>query len=537
VVPGYEILGELGRGGMGVVYKARDRALNRLVALKLVLAGRHASAEARARLRAEAEAAARVPHPHVVPVYSSGEHDGCPYFVCEYVAGGSLAKRVGVQPQPPRDAARLVMLLARAVHAAHQKGIVHRDLKPGNVLLGPPADEPALNSAYGLPRVADFGLARYLDGPGNDTASYALLGTAEYMAPEQAAGQARSVGPAADVYALGAILYALLTGRPPFRGETPLATLEQVRSAPVPPPSALRPDLPAELEAICLRCLAKAPAERYPTAQTLAEDLHRFLGSEALALPPAVAARQPRRRRAAFAAACVLLLAGVVAAVMLPRWWPGKTPEVDGGPEQTPAPLKGWVDVRVWKKGAEDQPGLRLHQAGALPLKAGDYLRIEAELDRPAYLYVIQLVASGEAVPQYPWRDYDWRKRPAGEIPRARWSFPEAEGKGAPLDAGPPGVESILLLAREEPLPPGADEALAGLFTGLPKQERLADARLAAWFENGELVTTEKDRGKIRFDQEREVGDMVLRTQALLRDQLRPQFSYTRAVCYGFQGE
>src|SRR5262249_27111528 len=156
----------------------------------------------------------RLQHPHVVQVFGIGEHQGCPYLVCEYVEGGSLAARLAHRPQPPHDAARLVMLVARAAHAVHQKGIVHRDLKPGTLLVAPPGDEPALNSAYGIPKVADFGLARYLDEHHVRTGSDVILGTAEYMAPEQAQGKSREAGPAADVYALGAILYDLLTGRP-----------------------------------------------------------------------------------------------------------------------------------------------------------------------------------------------------------------------------------------------------------------------------------------------------------------------------------
>jgi hypothetical protein len=546
-VPCYEVLKELGRGGMGVVYLARDRALNRLVAVKMILAGRTASAADRARLRAEAEAAARVHHPHVIQVFSSGEHDGCPYFVCEYAPGGSLAKRIGHQPQPPRAAARLVMLLTRAAHAAHREGIVHRDLKPGNVLLAPPADEAALNTPYGLPKVADFGLAKYLDGRMGQTGSNDILGTVHYMAPEQAEGKANEVGPAADVYALGAILYQLLTGQPPIQGKSPLDTLRRICTDPVRPPGEVRPDVPVALETICLRCLAKAPVNRYPTALALAEDLHRFLEGEALPATTPLAVRAPRRRRVASAAG-VLLLAVTLVAAGFAVWrlaaGAAAVPSAESpaaassGGSSTggsgAAPLKGWVDVRVWKAGATDRPGLRLHQNGALPLRAGDYLRMEAELNRPAYLYAIQLVSSGEAVPLYPWRNYHWHER-APEKARRQWSLPEAAGTGAPLDPSPSGVESILLLTREEPLPAGEDVALAALFADLPKQPPLSDARLAAWFENGALVA-EEGRGPIRLDDAREVGDMVTRTQAQLRDKLRPLFQYTRSVCYGFEG-
>jgi serine/threonine-protein kinase len=203
---GYEIVGELGRSGMGVVYLARDTQLNRLAALKMVLCGAHPSEQSRGRFRVEAEAVARLQHPHVVQVFSWGEHDGLPYLVMEYVAGGGLDRRIAGRPQPPADAARLVMLLARAVQAAHKAGVVHRDLKPANVLLAPATDEPALNTAYGWPKVSDFGLARLSGERGAQTASFDVLGTPSYMAPEQAAGKVREVGPPADIYALGAIL-------------------------------------------------------------------------------------------------------------------------------------------------------------------------------------------------------------------------------------------------------------------------------------------------------------------------------------------
>jgi WD40 repeat protein len=276
-VAGYEMLGLLGRGGMGVVYRARDAALNRVVALKMILAGGHASPQQRARFRAEAGALARLHHPHIVQVYSYSEQGGLPYFVMEYVEGGSLARKLRGEPVPPREAARLSVLLARAVHAAHQAGIVHRDLKPGNILLALPADEPALNCAWGWPKVTDFGLARHLEELNALTASGAVLGTPSYMAPEQALGKIREVGPAADVYALGAILYELLTGRPPFVAETPLLTLELVRTRAPEPPRGLNPETPEALERVCLRCLMKDPAERYPTGAHLAADLARFL--------------------------------------------------------------------------------------------------------------------------------------------------------------------------------------------------------------------------------------------------------------------
>jgi serine/threonine protein kinase len=225
-VPGHEILGVLGRGGMGVAYKARQLSLHRIVAVKKILAGACASAAELARFRREAEAAACLKHPNIVQIHAVGEQDGLPYLVQEYVEGGSLGEQLAGTPQPARAAAQLVETLARAMDDAHQHGIVHRDLKPANVLL----------AADGTPKITDFGLAKRLDGGPELTASGAIVGTPSYMAPEQAAGKGKQVGPAADVYALGAILYELLTGRPPFKAETPLDTVLQVLAdEPVPP--------------------------------------------------------------------------------------------------------------------------------------------------------------------------------------------------------------------------------------------------------------------------------------------------------------
>ena len=276
VVPGYLIVEELGRGGMGVVYKATQLGARRLVALKVIRDGVLAGPEHRRRFRIEAEAAARFQHPNLVRIYEVGEHGGLPYFSMELGEGGSLDRQLAGQPLPPARAAALVRALAEAVHYAHEKKIVHRDLKPANVVL----------TADGRPLITDFGLAKRLDSDTAVTASEAVLGTASYMAPEQAEGQAKYVGPAADIYALGAILYELLTGRPPFRAATWQATAKQVINEDPVSPTSLRPEVPVELESICMKCLEKVPRERYGSARDLAEDLRRFLAGESVAAAP-----------------------------------------------------------------------------------------------------------------------------------------------------------------------------------------------------------------------------------------------------------
>ena len=249
-LPGYEILEEIARGGMGVVYKARQTGLGRLAAVKMMLAGAQACPETVARFRVEAEAVARVRHPHIVQIYEVGECDGLPFLALEYMEGGSLAQQMARTPQPARAAAAMVETLARAVHAAHQQGVLHRDLKPANVLL----------TADGAPKIADFGLAKRLGADAGHTRTGEILGTPNYMAPEQAAPGTSPVGTAADVWALGVILYEMLTGRPPFQGETAWDVLTQVASAEPPPPRRLRPKTPADLETICLKCLQGAAA-------------------------------------------------------------------------------------------------------------------------------------------------------------------------------------------------------------------------------------------------------------------------------------
>jgi WD40 repeat protein len=315
VVPGYEVLGELSRGGMGVVYKARQLGLNRFVALKMVLAGTHASAEERERFRTEGEAVARLQHPNVVQVYDIGEHDGCPYLSMELVAGPTLTQACGGQPQPARVAAALVETLARAVACAHAAGIVHRDLKPGNVLL----TRAASSLADAVPKIIDFGLAKRLDDIGL-TQPGRVLGTPSYLAPEQVQGKRGPQGPAVDVYALGVILYELLTGRPPFLAESVESTLALVVNEDPLPPRRLHAKVPRDLETICLKCLAKEPPRRYASANELADDLRRFLDDQPIrARPPSLAYRMAqyiRRHKPLIGgtvATVTALLAGLIA--------------------------------------------------------------------------------------------------------------------------------------------------------------------------------------------------------------------------------
>lgn len=269
----FELLEELGRGGMGIVYEARQLSLGRLVALKMILRRELASPEELARFRSEAESAARLDHPHIVPVFEVGEHEGQPYFAMKYVEGTTLAERLAEGPIHAREAAALLAPICHAIQDAHEHGILHRDLKPSNILI----------DREGRPHVSDFGLAKRVEGGEQLTRSGAVIGTPSHMAPEQAAGGRGQLGPASDVYSLGTILYQMLTGRPPFQAATPVDTVLLLLEQDPLPPRLVNPLANRDLEMIALRCLQKPQALRYPTAKALADDLEAFLADEPIA--------------------------------------------------------------------------------------------------------------------------------------------------------------------------------------------------------------------------------------------------------------
>jgi hypothetical protein len=312
IIPGYEILDRLKPGGQGTVYKARQLKLNRLVALKVLHPDTHAFAcDIFARIQHEARAAAALNHPHIVQVYDFDVQAGQAYFTMEYVEGGSLADRLAAGPLSPAEAVRLIEHLARALHAVHEKGIVHRDLKPGNVLL----------SSAGELKVADFGLAKVLDADASQFPTGAIVGTLSYMAPEQAAGKSSEVGRAADVWALGAILYEALTKQRAFPTTNELDTLHRVRHIDPTPPRQLRPELPRDVETICLKCLEKDPRKRYPSALALAEDCAAFVAGEPIKARPRLWYERVWRaaRRRVVVGLVALLALGIGGAVLLLR--------------------------------------------------------------------------------------------------------------------------------------------------------------------------------------------------------------------------
>ena len=339
----FEVLEEIGRGAMGVVYKAQQKGLNRLVALKMILAGAHAGEELLARFQTEAEAVAKLQHPNIVQIYEIGQHDDRPYFALEYVPGGTLRERLAGTPLPSREAAELIEQLARAADYAHEHGVVHRDLKPANILLEEAPEQASTSRTSAgsssptgqstgtiapAPRakITDFGLAKQTEVDSGQTRSDAVIGTPSYMAPEQAAGHAKEVGPLADVYALGAILYEALTGRPPFKSATLVETLQQVQLQEPIPPRRFQAAIPRDLETVCLKCLEKHAAKRYASAGGLADDLQRFLEGVPITARPVSKAEQLwrwARRNSAIAASLVvivlLLLATTIGSIIAAR--------------------------------------------------------------------------------------------------------------------------------------------------------------------------------------------------------------------------
>jgi urea transport system substrate-binding protein len=328
-LPGFDILSMLGRGGMGIVYKARQTGLDRMVAVKMVLTGQHASLQERARFDSEARLIARLNHPHIVQIYAIGEHEGVPYFVMEFMEGGSLHDAIHGQRLPPSQAAAILEPLARAVHHAHQQGVVHRDLKPANVLLRSTSVLPTGPIQMDAPKICDFGLARHLEQE-RLTRVGSVVGTPAYMAPEQAVTNG-SIGPWTDIYSLGTLLYEMLTGRVPFDCGQDWQIMQAVVAWDPEPPSTYRPEIPTGLEAICLCCMRKLPAERYPSAEALADDLRRFLDGKPVVaekspwlvkrLPP----RLPSRRRWLVGTAVAVPVAAA-AWVGFSMGWFGKRP-------------------------------------------------------------------------------------------------------------------------------------------------------------------------------------------------------------------
>jgi serine/threonine protein kinase len=540
----YRVLGVLGEGGMGIVFKAHHSALDRLVALKMIRHPAFAGEDERRRFQTEAQAVARLQHANIVQIFDIGEHDGLPYFSLEFCGGGSLEDRLRNNPLPPQEAGALVEVLARAMHAAHKKGIIHRDLKPANILL----------TEDGTLKITDFGLARKLDQEGHTTTGV-VLGTPSYMAPEQAGGKGKAIGPACDVWALGAILYRCLTGKPPFKAPSQLDTLMQVLSDPPVPPSQVNPHVPPGLEAICLRCLQKDPAQRYPSALALAEELQRFRQGREVLTPSAKKSealpKQQRRRGitasleakigkvgCSVTATLGLVLVGLGVWLALPEAALFRPPPPPGhGPIQPYLRRLFKGDITALLTSEKDGKFNRsLRDPDALPARDGDQFRLEARIAPAAYLYILAIDEDGKVMPLYPWEPGQWGTRPAQETPVASLGLPANQEKGWTIHGPRGGMNALVMLARETPLDL-SDEQLQALFAGLPPQRPYPNRKAALWLENGQEIRDEPDRQRTFDFDESDLNSPIMRLQTLLQKKLQPHAAYTRAVLFAKEGQ
>jgi serine/threonine protein kinase len=551
----YQVRSTLGAGAFGTVYLAYDPELNRDVAIKVSRAdplssGKRAKVGAdddplslrerarvradndslslreRARVRADAIAsearhAARLNHAGIVSVYDVGREGERLYIVMEYVPGRTLAEVMGDGPIAPLRAVDLLASVADALHYAHKRGFVHRDLKPANILLdesgrvAADARGPSVGNALhdvpllGRPLIADFGLAvtdetqRALAGQ--------VAGTPAYMSPEQCRGAAHHLDGRADIWSLGVIGYELLTGRQPFWHGDALACLDAIQHRDPKPPRQIDDTIPLELERIILKCLAKQPTDRYSTAGDLATDLHRWRRTQR--------AGSGTGRRALIAAALVLAVALAVFG-----WRSTRVPTA-----AATQPLTGTIDVRLWNPDDPARRGLTLGDSGALPLRIGDQVRVEASVSEPSYVYIVWLGADGGAHPVYPWRNGDWKDRTA-EKPISRLSLPNDPTLGWPM-SGPPGTETLLLLARRSPLRREID--LRELLRGLPDIV-IPDPRMLVRLDEGKVGDSLKRAPELSTPQA--IDDPILVVQRFLTERLENQFDLHQALSFAVKG-
>jgi serine/threonine protein kinase len=525
--PGYEVLGEIGRGGMGVVFKARQVALDRIVALKWLRGNLAEYPAARARFQLEAQAVARLDHPGIVRIHDSGLHQGQPYFAMEFVAGGCLADRADAF-RSPRAAAALVAHLADAVEYAHQQGIVHRDLKPSNVLLaaGGLAGGAKPPAADLVPKITDFGLARYL-GIARQTLPGEFVGSPAYMAPEQASGSIREPGPTTDVFGLGAILYELLTGRPPFQGEQREAVLAQARAGRITPPRQINPRAPRALEHICRKALSANPAARHPSAAALAEELRRYL-------------RRPQRVLAA--GLLIALVAASLGGGLLYQQMQ-KAPVVSGEPPvvvREEKPLSGTFRVLVSTNGLKGWLRLPHDWARALPVPNGEGIRLVVELNQPGYVYLVYIDSEGKVIPLYPWNDNESGDLEVDSLtvpppPRRAqvWvASPRRYPRGWEI-VGPSGLETVMLLARRTPLP--ADPPLHQL---IPRQQpapmREPFEQVERVLQHGQAIRElDRDENRGLGPKAREIDEPLAR----LMGRLAGHFELIHAIRFAHKGD
>jgi len=535
----YKVVGWLGAGGEADVYRVVHIKLGNDLVLKL--SRRRVRADNQSGLVEEGRLLVDLEHPNLVRIYDLDFHEDRPFLVMEYVHGRNLEQYAGEEPVTQRRAAALVAKLAEVMAVAHRHGITHCDIKPKNILI----------DKLGEPRLIDFGMAR-LRHAWTDRVESSVGGTYAYMAPEQARLEIDRIGPRSDIFALGGVLYFLLTGQAPFVGQTGDEVWERARRCDFEAGALRAAKVPRRLERICLKAMAAEPAGRYATAEAFQRALERNLATPKLV--------------GILAVVCgVALLAGLLFP-FLSRTMNQSAPEPGkAGAERThrdqlasvasalPAPrelLKGRINLLVLKSKDGTRRRLRLQDPGAVPLRAQDEFRIEARLDRPAYLYLFWIGSEGKVAPLYPWKEHDWSRRPAEERKVTGAELPEIVDQILEIPASPPGLETLVLLAREDSPLPRADEAkLAEGLSGVPIPLPVATNK-AVWIEDGEEVVFDPTGGAKRdpggddaaltrgipSPEARKSDDPVLRIRALLGERVKPLGSYSQAVLFPNQG-
>jgi serine/threonine protein kinase len=508
VVGKYLVVERLDWGAQAAVYRVIHPKLGRHLVLKWshqpVGNDERASIVEEGRRLAELE-----PHANIVKIHDLDFYNDRPFLVMEYVHGGNLETYARDNPATPRRAARLVARVAGALAMVHRKDIVHRDIKPRNILI----DE------VGEPRLIDFGLAR-LQNACSDPVATTWGGTLPYMAPEQARREHDRIGPRSDIFGLGAVLFFLLTGRPPFGGETQAEIWDRARRCDFDPAALRNARVPRRLERICLKALAVDPADRYATAEEMGKDLNRFVH----ALPT---------RLVSIVTVCLMAIAILVATTLRPGLRRGEARD----PQPSPPPLTGTIDLRIWEPGNPIRQRVSLRDPGAVPLKAGDLVRVEVQVSRPAYLYIVWINTEGVPEPVYPWKPGTWGEIAEAQRPVAQLKLPETDGALWPIKQSPSGTEMLLLLARDEPLPPGVD--LKSDLEGLPLPASKDELPTPVWFDDWRLVRREEKPGDERGPEfiEELAADTLLRAEGLLKKRLAPLFSMMRAVGFANRGQ
>ena len=542
---GFRILEVLGAGGMGLVLRAEDTTIRRAVAMKVMRPGVAARPGARERFLREARLVSDLDHENIATILHVGEDRGVPFFTMPLLTGETLEARLQREGAlPVAEVLRIGRETAEGLAVAHGKGLIHRDIKPHNLWLFRRPDGTGPRDQV---KILDFGLARPLDTDLRLTGSDQLMGTPAYMSPEQARNT--TVGPASDLFSLGAVFYRAATGRAAFPGQHLLEVLQSVATMTPPPPHEVRPEVPRTLSALIMQLLEKDSARRPASARAVVEELDRI--RREATTPPAVAAGlQPadsgvearsasegpsesagykpaatgRLLAAAFAlVASVLAVAAVV--------WFGRKPNSENDP--TEVKYSGRVDMMVWSKDGPDIRKLRLGEPNALPLHRGDTVRIEAVVQPAAYLYLFWIDTEGTAVPLYPWKPGRWGTRPAEEEKRDQLELPPSPGKGLELKTNTEGMETLVLLAFAEPLKAGkeGEDEVKRLFAGLGEQRPVQHRFAAVWFENGRELKGDPGRQRVHFEVT-DINDPVLRVQELLRGRLGKRAAFTAAVSF-----